>query len=513
MRSIYLNEVHKTLPRVLALFDVDSSSRSFGMGDRYHWGWCLIDFGNGTYQGAAHGLARLLVNGLLPNDFDEAKIRARINAMFNGAETLRRGDGSMEEAFPYESSFCVTALVAFDLLSTIELFGNRLERETRERYLAIIAPMIRHIQTTEERHAFISNHLAVASAALFKWNSLTGEREAEERGLKILDQILDHQSDEGWFLEYEGADPGYQTLCTQFLADIHRLRPDVDLIESLEKSLQFLVHFAHPDGSFGGIYGSRNTRFYYPSGIEALSDEIPIAAALGSYMRKSIENRNVVGLAAMDDSNLIPMFNSYCWAAAVVKENEQLPVLPCQSQISLHKRWPEAGLIIDRNKGHYTVISTHKGGVVYHYLNGIMETLDSGQVIRASNGVIYSTQGHSPDNKVVVEGDKVQITSSFTLATRRSPKPWQFLILRCLSMTVMRVQFLRDWIKKLLVDYLITGNGKSRGINIRTITLGEELCIADEMSRKLSGEKLNQQSDFVAIHMASQGYWQAQDTQ
>ena len=77
----------------------------------------------------------------------------------------------------------------------------------------------------------------------------------------------------------------------------------------------------------------------------------------------------------------------------------------------------------------------------------------------------------------------------------------------------MRVQFLRDWIKKLLVDYLITGNGKSRGINIRTITLGEELCIADEMSRKLSGEKLNQQSHFVAIHMASQGYWQAQDTQ
>ena len=80
-------------------------------------------------------------------------------------------------------------------------------------------------------------------------------------------------------------------------------------------------------------------------------------------------------------------------------------------------------------------------------------------------------------------------------------------------MTVMRIQFLRDWIKKLLVGYLITGNGNSRGTNIRTIILGKEVCITDEMIGKLAGKKLNKQSDFVAIHMASQGYWQIQDTQ
>ena len=67
MHEAYLNQVHSVLPRILSLYDTDSSSDTYGMGDRYHWAWGLIDFGNGTYQGAAHGLARLLTHDLLPD--------------------------------------------------------------------------------------------------------------------------------------------------------------------------------------------------------------------------------------------------------------------------------------------------------------------------------------------------------------------------------------------------------------------------------------------------------------
>ena len=62
----YLELIHLTLPRLLALFDTDASRETYGMGDRYHWAWGLIDFGNGTFQGAAHGLARLISADLLP---------------------------------------------------------------------------------------------------------------------------------------------------------------------------------------------------------------------------------------------------------------------------------------------------------------------------------------------------------------------------------------------------------------------------------------------------------------
>ena len=73
----------------------------------------------------------------------------------------------------------------------------------------------------------------------------------------LLERILKNQSSEGWFSEYEGADPGYQSLCTHYLADVHLIRRDLGLLQPLTSSIRFLWHFANPDGSFGGHYGSR----------------------------------------------------------------------------------------------------------------------------------------------------------------------------------------------------------------------------------------------------------------
>jgi len=313
----YLSQVLNVTPRLLSLFDTDPLSATYGIGDRYRWAWKLIDFGNGTFQGAAHGLARLVVNGMLPEGVSEVLILKRIEAMFQGAETLRYPNGSLAEAFPFESSFCVTALVAYDLLTAVTLLESKISASQRKRFLAIIRPLIRFLRKSDETHAFISNHLATASVALYRWSALTGEA-GEERGRVLLDRILNKQSAEGWYKEYEGADPGYQSLCLYYLADLHLMRPDLDILESLQRSIKFLWHFAHPDGSFGGLYGSRNTRFYFPAGIEALASEIPEANALATFMRRSINRHTTVTLAAMDDSNLIPMFNSYCWAAFLV---------------------------------------------------------------------------------------------------------------------------------------------------------------------------------------------------
>jgi hypothetical protein len=312
----YLVQIERVLPRLLSLYNRDPISPTLGQGDRLRWAWKLVDFGNGTFQSTAHGLARLLHAGLLPEGLSETSILARITEMFQGAAALRRSNGSLEEALPYESSFCVTALVAFDLLTAVELLGDRLPRAS---YLEIVGPMIRFLSWADEHHAFISNHLATAAAALFKWQVLTGEP-TEQRGRIFLDRILAAQSREGWFREYQGADPGYETLGLYFLADIHQLRPDARLHEALCRSVRFLCHFVHPDGSFGGLYGSRNTRFYYPAGIEMLAGSCPEAAAMARHMRRAIGQHAVVTLDALDAPNLAPMFNAYCWAASLLHQ-------------------------------------------------------------------------------------------------------------------------------------------------------------------------------------------------
>ena len=71
-------------------------------------------------------------------------------------------------------------------------------------------------------------------------------------------------------------------------------------MSSLQRSLAFLWHFAHPDGSFGGHYGSRNTRFYYPAGIASLATAAPEAAALDHFMRQSVAIHRVVTLDTME---------------------------------------------------------------------------------------------------------------------------------------------------------------------------------------------------------------------
>lgn len=513
----YLEEIDTNLPRLLALFDSDTTSSSHGMGDRYHWAWGLIDFGNGTYQGAAHGMTRLWRAGLWPFPTSKTKFLTRIHSLFEAAGRLTRKDGSLEEAFPQEGSYCVAALVAFDLLCAFELLKTETNAEQQRQWRAIVAPIIGYLIHADETHALISNHLATAVAALLRWHRLTGDQAAERKARAQLEKILQHQSEEGWFKEYEGADPGYQTLCTYYLADVHQVRPDWGLIEPLRRSIQFLWHFAHPDGSFAGLYGSRSTRFYYPAGVMALANEIPEAAALSVFMSHSIAQQRVVTLSAMDEPNLIPMFNAYAWAAAMANEQSTaetaispLPTLPCQDTQPLRRHLPQAGLWLDRGPKHYTLINTHKGGIVYHFRQGKSPLVDAGVVVRDARGY-GSTQAHEPHNPVTQQGDQLNITAGITAMPKELPRPFQFMLLRAFSLTAFHFAPIRERFKQQLVKILITRRQNWPVNNRRTITLGEALEISDQTDLKPGYRAIENPGAFVPNHMASQGYWQIQD--
>ncbi len=101
----YLEQVQRVMPRLLALYDTNPISPTYGVGDRYRWAWKLIDFSNGTFQGAAHGLARLLSSDLLSVSFPRESILDRIDAMFRGAEFLRRKTAAWKRHFPMNHLF------------------------------------------------------------------------------------------------------------------------------------------------------------------------------------------------------------------------------------------------------------------------------------------------------------------------------------------------------------------------------------------------------------------------
>ena len=134
--------------------------------------WGLVDFGNGTFQGP-HGLARLWKLRLWPYATGKDAYQQRIDSHFMGASRLTRRDGSLEEAFPREGSFCVTALVAFDLLVALDQLSDEIDRERKKSWLEVVSPLIDFVVRIDETHCLISNHLSTAVAALIRWDEMT----------------------------------------------------------------------------------------------------------------------------------------------------------------------------------------------------------------------------------------------------------------------------------------------------------------------------------------------------
>jgi hypothetical protein len=510
----YLREIEIVLPRLLSLCDRDSASPTFGLSDRLYWSWKLIDFPNATHQGAVHGLAQLLASGLLPSHISRRSILERIDSMIGATTRIIASDGSLAEAFPRESSFCVTALVAYDILSASHLLGQHCDAETIARWKGVAAPLIAFLLRNDETHAMISNHLATGVAALMRWDGPEQDG-AHRRGKQLLERILAHQSPEGWFSEYGGLDPGYETLGLTYLADVHQRNPQFGLAEPLEKSLTLLNHFAHPDGSFGGLYGSRNTRFLIPGGLEELAKTSAPARTLARFARLAIGERTVVTLSAVDEGNLAPMFNAYCRAAAAAayasSPDEATHKLNCHDDRPWRKHLSGAGLLIDNGPAHYTIVSLNKGGVVQHYPKGKAgrAQIDAGALARRGRR-LYSTQAVNPTNLVVLTEDHVTVEAPFVETKSERPTPFQFMLLRALSLTLFRYRPFLEWVKRRLVARLITGQQTAGVMNRRIIRLGTELAIEDEMIGN-GLVRVDVPRPFAAIHMASAGYWQRQD--
>ena len=97
---------------------------SYGLGDRYFWAWGLIVWKR-NFRVVPTVLSRLWVSGLWPYDSTEECFIRRIQSLFAGARFLTRKVVVLKK-LSNEGSYCVTALVAFDLLVTIDLLSEKI---------------------------------------------------------------------------------------------------------------------------------------------------------------------------------------------------------------------------------------------------------------------------------------------------------------------------------------------------------------------------------------------------
>lgn len=505
------------MSRLLSWEDREALSQTYGCFDRNFWGWKFVDFAGARFQEGVYALAHCYSRPFAGNELaGNGRVLEWIRAGMRFWRKIQYPDGSFDEAYPLERSLAAVAFTGFYIGEGYLLVRDALPADERDGMVAAFRKAGDWLCRNDERHGVLSNHLAAAAAALDVIANITGDARYAARCRHFVNRILARQSAEGWYEEYGGADPGYQTHGTFYLARIWQRNRDPALLESLARSVRFLQYFIHPNGTLGGEYGSRNTEFYYPAGFEILAPAIPEAARIARFMRGAVAGQTVAGVSAMDAYNLLPVLNNYLFAGENAGAlTEVSGPLPCEED-SVDVDFADAGVCVRGTRAYYAILGASKGGVLKVFSRdpagsavsdcGYWGRLASGRVV-SSQALMRPARMRSENGEVVVEGD-------FACVNQRVPAPVLFLGFRVFMLTVGRAQAAAYWIKNLIVHVLVRRR-KAAPLRLeRRVTFGADsvrVCDRIERTGAAPVSTLRRGDKFSTIHMGSARYFQRQE--
>jgi hypothetical protein len=510
---IYGAEVLAQLPRLLSLQDREPASRTYGCFDRDHWSWKFRDLPLGMMQTAAYPLALLWRMPLEGNScFANARALEWIDAAIGFALAGQHRNGSFDAFAPNEQDIGPTLGIAHGLSEALLLVREALPEARVARALDALRRAWDFALPRDEEHGFISNHRALFAVALQDAFALTGDARYQRRAAQLVHGILERQSPDGWYEEYGGADPGYESLGIFHLATYWRRTGDARLLGSLERAVEFYAHCVHPDGSVGGVYGSRHTSLYFPGGFELLSSRLPMARAVARFMRGRLSRRNVVTPAAADPENLIPL--AYAYLEGIRTEETDgvpAPPLPCESLDGI-RYYSGATLAVAGAPHYYAVVSQAKGGAcrIFDKKGRRVAYEDAGYLV-STQGASYTSQlASTPVEAAPPTGRELACASLLTEVRQELPTPFRFLVLRLLNLTAFRSRVLGGWLRRWIVARLMSSRraGPFR-LERRFSFDAEGVRVRDRLERlrAVGVTAVALPRSFTAIHMGSAKYW------
>jgi hypothetical protein len=501
-------------PRVLGLMDREALSPTSGCGDRTYWAWKFTDFPGARFQESLCVLSFLYATaGEGSPYYKNPNLLTWIGRGMEYWCQIQYPDGSFDEAYPFERSLAATAFTGFYVGEGFRMVQEDLPESVRAKVKVALRRAGDWLVGHDEHHGFLSNHLAAAAAALMNIHLVTRDPRYLERCQYFVGKILSHQSPEGWYEEYGGADPGYQTHGTFYLARIHQLRPDPTLLASIERSMKFLANFIHIDGSLGGEYTSRNTQTYYPAAFEMLQSALPIASWIAERMRPAVASASAAGLRSVDAYNYYPFLNNLVFAHQAYTDPARAPQPEVGPDPQDGLLWfPAAGLARVRTPRYEAFVGTRKGGVVkvFDRAKGTLVYNDCGYIGRLEGGGFCSSQYEDGERKVSVTAGVIEVEGAFAAISKPVMNPLKFMAFRAFNMTAGQVPALAFWMKNLLVKTLIY---RKKALNIafrRRIELGERgVRVTDHLEGPDAAKvvELRWEPVFTTIHMGSSRYF------
>jgi hypothetical protein len=432
------------IPKILTLQDRNRLSPTYGCFDRNFWHYKIIDFPSGMAQEFVWPLALCHALDLPENPFRKSDTIAEwVRAGILYAARSAHPDGSCDDYFPYEKA---GGAAAFSLLACVESAA----------LLGIDDPDIREFFTRRtdwlaghHESGRLTNHQALIVLCIDRVSALLGTTRWSGARETRLQRVLEWQSPEGWFQEYEGCDPGYHTLTISLLAQIYENSPTVALRTALERAVRLAAEFVHPDGSFGGEYASRNTYNFFPHGFEVFGRHFPEALHINNNTLRGLS----AGLGPCHGDDHIVGHHTWNYLLAWRDFVEQRPA-PAQLPLAGRRVFPLAGLLVEHRASTSLYVALNKGGAFRFFRDGACVASDTGVSLRTAAGkiaVCHLVGDYTPR----VEKDSIVVSGTMGWAKMKGMTPLRLIALRVLMLGGGRL--FPNLVRKLLQRVLITG--------------------------------------------------------
>ncbi|NEP12617.1 MAG: hypothetical protein F6K14_20895 [Symploca sp. SIO2C1] len=450
MRNLFAQAALTQIPKILTLLDRNCHSPTYGCFDRNFWHYKIIDFPSGMGQEFVLPLALAYDTDVPENPFyRQPVIRQWVEAGILYAAQSAHADGSCDDYFPFEKASGAAAFSLLACLDSYQLLG--INNNDTLQFFAQRADWL----ASHDESGRLTNHQALIVLSLEILGKLLNTSQWDIAKARRLERILDWQSSEGWFPEYEGCDPGYHSLTISCLARIYQLRQDVRLKEALIKAVELAAHFMHPDGSYGGEYSSRNTYNFFPHGFELVGHWLPEALEISDRFLVGLSN----GLApCYADDHII---GHHTWNY-LLAWRDFVPNRPQLSPRPTGRIWlKEAQILIDRRQDVELYLALNKGGVFKLFRQEKLVASDTQFSLTVQiGGKVKNAVGHLVDDYVIEVGDdEIIIEGQLGWAKQKQMTPANLIILRVIMLTIGR--FFPNLIRKLLQKILITGKSKA----------------------------------------------------